>query len=123
MEKKYQLVAWTKNITDTQKARLYMIPSMEWEIEALLIADLANIHKEEYKSHGHISHNLARKAIRAYENMSKFQVLTGHYAKGVRYLLYATKYCICKDEATRLRKEAMALAKRHRCEYVLYFQE
>ncbi len=29
MGRKYQLVAWTQNITDKENARLYMIPSLE----------------------------------------------------------------------------------------------
>ena len=55
MEKKHQLVAWTRNITDPYKARLYMIPSLESEVQASLINDLTWIHKEEYKFHGPIS--------------------------------------------------------------------
>ncbi len=36
MERKYQLVAWTQNITDKEDARLYMIPSLECEVQAYL---------------------------------------------------------------------------------------
>ena len=52
MERKYQLVAWTENITDKEDARLYMIPSLECEVQADLITDLGIIHREEHKSHG-----------------------------------------------------------------------
>lgn len=31
--KKYQLVAWTRNVTDPENARLNMIPSLEWEMQ------------------------------------------------------------------------------------------
>ena len=78
MEKKYQLVAWTENICSKENARLYMIPSLESEVQASLISDLAWIHKEEYKCHGVISIDLARRAVKAYENMSRFEILTGH---------------------------------------------
>ena len=99
MEKKYQLVAWTKNINDKENARLYMIPSLESEVQASLISDLAWIHKEEYKCHGAISLDLAIKAIKAYENMSRFEIFTGHPGDGVRYLFFAAQYCIWEDDS------------------------
>ena len=94
MENKHQLVAWTKNITDNRKARLYMIPSLESEVQASLISDLAWIHKEEHKCHGFISIDLARRAIKAYENISRFEILTGHPGDGIRYLFFAAQYWI-----------------------------
>ena len=84
MERKYQLVAWTENITSNENARLYLTPSLESEVQASLISDLAFIHKEEHKSHGRISLDLARRAIRAYENMSRFEILTGHFGDGIQ---------------------------------------
>ena len=98
MEKKHQLVAWTRNITDPYKARLYMIPSLESEVQASLINDLTWIHKEEYKFHGPISLDLARRAILVYERMSRFEFFTGHYGDGIRYLFFAAKYCILEDD-------------------------
>ena len=142
MERKYQLVAWTENIADNGKARLYMIPSLESEVQASLISDLAFIHTEEYKSHGRISLDLARRAIRAYENISRFEILTGHYGDGIRYLFFASRYCIWEDdcnwayydtghgcysyfcgelrhEFVRLCEEGIRLAKKYRREDVL----
>ena len=98
MEKNYQLVAWTENVADEERARLYMIPSLESEVQASLIADLTFIHREEYKCHGRISEDLARRAIRAYENMSRFEYLTGHVGDSIRYLFFAAKYCIWEDD-------------------------
>ena len=98
MERKYQLVAWTENICGNGNARLYMIPSLESEVQASLICDLAWIHKEEHKSHGSISPDLARRAIKAYERMSRFEILTGHPGDGIRYLFFAAKYCILEDD-------------------------
>ena len=86
MERKYQLVAWTENITDNENARLYMIPSLECEVQADLVTDLTFIHQEEYKFHGPISLDLARRAVRACENMSRFEILTGHLGDGIRYI-------------------------------------
>jgi len=142
MEKKYQLVAWTKNVADAEKARLYMIPSLESEVQASLIADLAFIHQEEYKFHGRISVDLARRAIKAYENMSRFEYLTRHIGDSIRYLFFAAQYCIWEDdcnwayydtdlghyshfcgelrhEFVRLCEKAMYLARKYRREDIL----
>lgn len=100
MERKYQLVAWTENSCDNEHSRLYMIPSLESEVQASLIEDLTRIHKEEYVSHGVISIDLARRAIKAYENMSRFEILTGHLGDGIRYLFFAAQYCILEDDCS-----------------------
>ena len=99
MERKYQLVAWTENICEEENARLYMLPSLESEVQASLIGDLALIHKEEYKCHGVISIDLARRAVMAYEAMSRFEILTGHVGDGIRYIFFAAKYCIWEDDS------------------------
>ena len=142
MEKKYQLVAWTENVTDPENARLSMIPSLECEVQADLVTDLTFIHREEYKFDGPVSLDLARRAIRAYENMSRFEILTGHCGDGIRYLFFAAKYCIWEDdlnwayydtdlgsysyfcgelrhEFERLCEEGMRLARKYRREDVL----
>ena len=98
MERKYQLVAWTENITDKEDARLNMIPSLESEVQADLVTDLAFIHQEEYKFNGPVSLDLARRAIKAYESMSRFEILTGHHGDGIRYLFFAAQYCIWEDD-------------------------
>ena len=142
MERNYQLVAWTENVTDNENARLYMIPSLESEVQASLIEDIAQIHKEEYRRHGVISIDLARRAVRAFENMSRFKILTGHQGDGIRYLFFAAQYCILEDdcnwayydtdlgsysyfcgelrhEFVRLCEEGMRLAKKFKREDVL----
>ena len=98
MERKNQLVAWTENVADIENARLYMIPSLECEVQADLIDELTCIRQEEYKSDGHISLDLARRTVRAYENMSRFEILTGHLGDGIRYLFFAARYCIWEDD-------------------------
>ena len=142
MERNYQLVAWTENITDKEDARLYMIPSLECEVQADLVTDLTFIHKEEYKFDGPVSLDLARRAVLAYERMSRFEILTGHTGDGIRYLFFAAWYCIWEDdrdwgyyatdlgsysyfcgelrhEFIRLCEEGMRLAKKFRREDVL----
>ena len=136
MERKYQLVAWTENITDKENARLRMIPSLECEVQADLVTDLTFIHREEYKSVGPVSLDLARRAILAYERMSGFEILTGHLGDGIRYLFFAAEYCIrvnnntdhgsysyvCEElrhEFIRVCEEGLRLAKEFRREDVL----
>lgn len=143
MERKYQLVAWTENITDKEDARLRMIPSLECEVQADLVTDLAFIHQEEYKFNGPVSLDLARRAVLAYERMSRFEILTGHPGDGIRYLFFAANYCILEDdcnwayydtdlgsysyfcgelrhEFVRLCEEGVRLAKKFRREDVLH---
>ena len=142
MEKMYQLVAYTKNIADKENARLYMIPSLESEVKNLLFDDLRKIHHEEYQYDGHISTDLARRAVRACRNMSRFEILCGHLGDGVRYLFFAAAYCIWEDddnwadydtdlgsysyfcgklrhEFENLCEEALALVKKHDLEHIL----
>ena len=133
MERNYQLVAWTENITENENARLYMIPSLECEVQADLVTDLTFIHREEYKSNGHISLDLARRAIKAYENMSRFEILAGHPGDGIRYLFFAAQYCfwdkvlgsysyMCgglRHKFVRLCEEGLRLAKKYRREDIL----
>jgi hypothetical protein len=122
MEKNYQLVAWTRKITDRENARLYMIPSLECEVQADLVTDLTFIHQEEYKFDGPVSLDLARRAVRAYEKMSEFERFTGHPGDGIRYLFFAAGYCIreeLRDEFIRLCEEGIRLAKKSRREDIL----
>ena len=142
MERKYQLVAWTENVTDNENARLFMTPSLKSEVQASLIEDIAEIHKEERRSHGIVGIDLARRAVKAFENMSRFEILTGHYGDGIRYLFCAARYCILEDdcnwahsdsdlgsyscfcgelrhEFVRLCEEGMRLAKKFKREDVL----
>ena len=142
MERKYQLVAWTENATDSENARLFMTPSLKSEAQASLIEDIAEIHKEERRSHGIISIDLAIRAVTAFEKMSRFEILTGNSGEGIRYLFCAARYCILEDdcnwaysdsdlgsysrfcgelrhEFVRLCEEGMRLAKKFKREDVL----
>ena len=127
MDKKYQLVAWTKDIADKENGRLFMIPSVESEIREELFEELAKCHREEYGYKGRISSDLAKRMIKACESISRFSILTGNYGTGIRYLFFAAKYCTYKSNVTRafrnefarLCTEAVRLAKKHRREDVL----
>ena len=122
MEKKYQLVAWTTNITDKESAKLQMIPSLESEIRASLISDLSDIHKEDYRCGYRISIGMARRAMLACEKLSRYYIFTGRYADGIRYLFFAAQYCVrgnLMQEFRMLCEEAISLAERHGREYIL----
>ena len=119
-----------------------MIPSLECEVQADLVTDLTFIRQEEYKFRGPVSLYLAKRAIKAYENMSRFDRLTGHIGDSIRCLFFAARYCIVEDymnwtygatdlvgrarlrkelksELVRLCEEGIRLARKYGCEYVL----
>ncbi len=123
--KNYQLVAWTENVADLENARLFMDPALECDVHESLIEDVVRIHKQEYRCHGLISLDLALEAVRVYENMSRFQILTGHFGEGIRYLFFAARHCLrteLRDELARLCEEALRLAKKYRREDVMQEQ-
>ena len=97
MEKKYQLVAWTQNITDKENARLYVIPSVKLDLSMHLIKEVAECHKLKEKDGGHISSKLARRFIRAYDQSARFEILTGYIDQAIRFFLQAADYCIWED--------------------------
>ena len=118
------------------------LQTLECEVQADLVTDLTFIHREEYKLDGPVSLDLARRAVLAYERMSRFEILTGHPGDGIRYLFFAAKYCVLDDDCNwvyydtdlgsysyfcgelrhefiRLCKEGLRLAKKFRREDVL----
>ena len=97
MEKKYQLVAWTKNITDKENARLYVVPSVKLDLDEPLIKEVTECRKQEEKDSGYISLELARRFIRAYDQSARFEILTGNIDQAIRFFLQAADYCIWED--------------------------
>ena len=97
MEKKYQLVAWTKNITDKENARLYVVPSVKYDLIEPLIKEVAECRKQQEKNGGPISPRLARRFIRVYEQSARLEILTGNIDQGIRFFLQAADYCIWED--------------------------
>ena len=98
MEKKYQLVAWTKNITDKEKARLYVVPSVKYDLIEPLIKEVDECIKQKENDGGHISTKLARRFIRVYEQSARLEVLTGNIDDAIRFFLQAANYCIWEDD-------------------------
>lgn len=143
MEKKYQLVAWTMNVTDPEKVQLRMIPSLEADVQAPFIIEISRCHRELFKNHGQFNLDLARRLIRAYEEIARFEFLTGHVGDCIRYLCFAAMHCIWEDdcnwayhdtdlgsyscfcgslrhEFTRLCEEAISLAGKYRREDIFH---
>ena len=98
MEKKYQLVAWTKNIADKENARLYVVPSVKLDLIEPLIKEVTACRKQEKKDGGYISIGLARRFIRVYEQSARFEILTGNIEQAIRFYLQAADYCIREDD-------------------------
>ena len=97
MEKKYQLVAWTKDITDKENARLYVVPSVKLDLIEPLIKEHAECRKREEKDGGYISLELARRFIKVYEQSARLEILTGNIDDAIRFYLQAADYCIWED--------------------------
>ncbi len=96
--KKYQLVAWTRNSSDRENAGLSLIPSLEWELQEPYFTEIARCRAEEEKK-GRMDVRLARRYIRAYEESSRFLILTGHCADGIRFLCSAAMCCIQPEDS------------------------
>ena len=97
MEKKYQLVAWTKNITDKENARLFVVPSVKLDLIEPFIKEVTECRKLEEKDGGYISLELARRFIRVYEQSARLEILTGNIDEAIRFFLQAADYCIWED--------------------------
>lgn len=113
-EKKYELVAWTRNITDVENARLYMVPSVEYELLEPLFAEVCECRKEMERAGGSVSPELAGRFARVYEQSARLDLLTGHIDSAIRFLRLAADYCgELPHESARLCEEAAMLARKH----------
>ena len=101
MEKKSELVAWTKNITDMENARLYVVPEVELDLIEPLISEVTECRKEQEKAGGHISLELAQRFVRVYEQSARLDILMGNIDYAIRSLLLAAEYCILEGDQGR----------------------
>ena len=121
MEKKYQLVAWTRNVTERKSARLFMIPSLDHQMQEPYFNEIAMCSKERQRHKGHIDVSLARRFANVYEQNARFYFLTGNSGDGIRFLFKAAKFCqpYLRFEYVRLRDEALQMARRYSREDIL----
>lgn len=97
-KKKYQLVAWTRNVTGQTEPEIRMIPSLHLEMQEPYFKEIGRCQQEEKRRSGSIDEELASRFVRIYEQNAGFLFRTGHYGDGLRFLRKAAFYCISSDD-------------------------
>lgn len=122
MEKKYELVAWTRNITNQENARLNAVPDVMIDLLEPLIDEVSEYRWEQECNGGYIDPELARRFAKVYYQSAQLDIFTGHFSYAIRFLLQAADYCCheeLQDEFVSHCKEALELARKNGLEYVL----
>ena len=96
-KKKYELVAWTRNLEGRDTPEIRMIPSLHHEMQEPYYHEIEKCQEEEKRSGG-IDEELARRFIRVYEQAARYMFRTGYYGDGLRFLRNAAFYCIWSDD-------------------------
>ena len=76
-EKKYQIVAWTRNTKDGE-VEVRMIPEVHHQVQKHLFDGIAECNRKGDSS-------LARRVL-LLEQSGDFNLMTGHYGEGLRFL-------------------------------------
>lgn len=97
-KKKYQLVAWTRNIEGQDGPEVRMIPLLHHEMQEPYYREITKCQQEEKKRSGHIDEELAARFVRIYEETARYMFRTGYYGDGLRFLRMAASYCIWSDD-------------------------
>lgn len=97
-KKKYQLVAWTRNVTDRKEPEVRMIPSLHHEMQEPYFREIGRCQQEEKRRSGCLDEDLATRFVRVYEQNARFLFRTGYYGDGLRFLRKAAFYCIYSDD-------------------------
>ena len=96
-KKKYELVAWTRNLEGRDTPEIRMIPSLHHQMQEPYYHEIEKCQVEERRSGG-IDEELARRFIRVYEQTARYMFRTGYYGDGLRFLRKAAFYCIWSDD-------------------------
>ena len=64
-KKKYQLVAWTRNVEGQEDPELRMIPTLHFQMQEPYFDEIARCRKEEKKNNGYIDVELAIRFVKA----------------------------------------------------------
>lgn len=83
-EKKYQIVAWTRNTKDGE-VEVRMIPEMHHQVQEHLFNGIAECNHKGDSA-------LARRVL-LLEQSGDFNLMTGHYGEGLRFLRSAALAC------------------------------
>ena len=97
-DKKYELVAFTRNITAPENTTLHIIPELELELQEPTYDKIQKLFKEKKQKQGIIDVDLARKYTKAYEECARLEILLGHPRDGFRFLCKACEYAAIHDE-------------------------
>lgn len=97
-KKKYELVAWTRNLEGRETPEVRMIPTLHHEMQEPYYQEIARCRDEEKKRSGFIDEELAARFVRTFEEIARYMFTTGYYADGLRYLRTAALYCIWSDD-------------------------
>ena len=121
MEKKYELVEWTRNITDSENARLYVT---DFELEWLMLRpygeELSECRKEQERNGGMLSVELARRFAKIYAASARVDVFMGNIDYAIRYSLVAADFCDeLPEEFLHYCEQALSLARTYRFEHIL----
>ena len=95
-DKKYELVAFTRNVTDPENTTLHMITELELELLRPTYDKIEELLKEEQLKQGIIDADLARKYIEVYEECARLEILLGHPKDGLHFLCRAREYAALK---------------------------
>ena len=95
-KKKYELVAWTRNLEGRDTPEIRMIPSLHHEMQEPYYREITRCREEERT--GKLDEHLASRFVRAYEEAARYMIRTGYYADGLRFLRMAAFYCIWSDD-------------------------
>lgn len=96
-KKKYQLVAWTRNVKGQDDPEIRMIPSLHLDMQEPYFKEISRCQQEKRRSGG-LDTELASRFVKAYEENARFLFRTGHYGDGLRFLRLAALYCIYSDD-------------------------
>jgi hypothetical protein len=87
-EKKYQIVAWTRNTKDGE-VEVRMIPEVHHQAQEHLFDGIAECNRKGDSA-------LARRVL-LLEQSGDFNLMTGHYGEGLRFLREAALACLEPD--------------------------
>ena len=97
-DRKYELVAFTRNVTDPENTTLHMIPELELELQGPLYDMVSKCREEEKQKNGIIDLALAKKYMRTYEKCARLEFLLGHPKDGYHFLRRACEYAALQKE-------------------------
>lgn len=121
MEKKYELVAWTKNVKDSEAVRLFV---NDLDLQLMLLEpffeELSECRREQRENGGMMSADLARRFAKVYEDSARLDVSMGNIDYAIRFYLVAADFCEqIPEDFLHYCEQALSLARTYRFEHVL----